>query len=376
MPKVNLLFAQLRNIAKSSDHIATLSLTRIPMKTAHSLPHNSGIMVCGHGSRDNDGVNEFTTMVAGLRTLFPESVVESGFLEFARPTIGEGLEALQSRGVRHILAVPAMLFAAGHVKNDIPSELNSFAATHPDITIQFGRELAIDPRMINAAAKRIEEAEKTASSQIPRSDSVLMLVGRGTNDPDANANIAKISRLLAEGLGYGWNETCFSGTAYPRVDEGLEIAHRLGFGRIVVFPYFLFTGVLVKRIYQQTDLVAARHPETQFLKASYFNDHPLVIETLADRARDILSGDNAMNCMLCKYRSQIIGYAGDQGQPQVGHHHHVRGIGTQSDSTDDSTDPQAVAHHHTDSPTSDHHHGHHSTHHHARPTPGGKTALP
>ena len=345
------------------------------MNTAHPLPHDSGIMVCGHGSRDTDGVNEFTTMVAGLRSLFPESVVESGFLEFARPTIGEGLEALRDRGVRHILAVPAMLFAAGHVKNDIPSELNSFAAAHPDMTIQFGRELAIDPRMINAAAARVEEAEKAATSQIDRSDSLLMLVGRGTNDPDANANIAKISRLLAEGLGYGWNETCFSGTAYPRVDEGLEIAQRLGFRRIVVLPYFLFTGVLVKRIYQQTDQVAARHPQTQFLKASYFNDHPLVIETLADRARDILSGDNAMNCMLCKYRTQIIGYADDQGQPQVGHHHHVRGIGTGPD----NANPQTVAHHathHHDSETGDHHHGHMSTHHHARPTPGGKRVLP
>ncbi len=341
------------------------------MNTADSLPGDSGIMVCGHGSRDAEGVHEFTSMVAGLRTLFPQSEVESGFLEFARPTIGEGLEALRARGIRHILAVPAMLFAAGHVKNDIPSELNSFAAAHPDMTIQFGRELAIDPRMINAAAARVEEAEKAADSPIDRSDSLLMLVGRGTNDPDANANIAKISRLLAEGLGYGWSEVCFSGTAHPRVDEGLEIAQRLGFGRIVVLPYFLFTGVLVKRIYQQTDQVAARHPKTQFLKASYFNDHPLVIETLADRARDILSGDNAMNCMLCKYRTQIVGYAGDQGQPQTGHHHHVRGIGTGSD----SPNPHPHTHHHHDSQTG-HDHGHASTHNHAQPTPGGKRVRP
>jgi sirohydrochlorin cobaltochelatase len=34
-----------------------------------------------------------------------------------------------------------------------------------------------------------------------------------------------------------------------------------------------------------------------------------------------------MNCQLCKYRTQIIGYVSELGAPQAGHHHHVRGIG-------------------------------------------------
>ena len=56
----------------------------------------------------------------------PKYAVESAFLEFATPVIREGLEALKRRGVDRILAVPGMLFAAGHVKNDIPSVLNTW----------------------------------------------------------------------------------------------------------------------------------------------------------------------------------------------------------------------------------------------------------
>src|SRR3546814_13600797 len=72
-----------------------------------------------------------------------------------------------------------------------------------------------------------------------------------------------------------------------------------------LFPYFRFTGILVKRIYDQADRVAARHPEIEFVKAPYLNDHPLVFDTFADRVREIVEGANLMNCQMCKYREQI-----------------------------------------------------------------------
>jgi sirohydrochlorin cobaltochelatase len=146
-------------------------------------------------------------------------------------------------------------------------------------------------------------------------------------------------------MGFGWAEVCFSGEAHPRVDAGLEMASKLGFKRVIVFPYFLFTGILVRRIYDQTDGVAANHPDVEFVKAGYLNDHPQVIDTFVERVTDIMGGNVAMNCQLCKYREQVIGYEAEVGAVQAGHHHHVRGIGTDGD------------HHH-------HHHGHHHHHDH------------
>jgi sirohydrochlorin cobaltochelatase len=94
-----------------------------------------------------------------------------------------------------------------------------------------------------------------------------------------------------------------------------------------VFPYFLFTGVLVKRIYSETDAVAANHPEIQFIKASYLSDHPLVIDTFQDRVQEIVDGQALMNCQMCKYREQVLGFEAEVGLPQESHHHHVEGIG-------------------------------------------------
>lgn len=285
----------------------------------------TAVLLCGHGSRDPEAIEEFELAAAALRPRLPEFDFATGYLEFARPTIRDGLALLAGRGAQRILAIPGMLFAASHVKNDLPWEMNSFIAENPGIDVRLGRDLGIDPKLLQSAADRIATA---ADGRIPRSETLLVVVGRGTNDPDANSNISKLARMLWEGMGLGWAEVAFSGVAHPRVDAALMRAATIGFRRIIVFPYFLFTGVLVKRIYAQTDAVAALFPEIEFVKAQYLRDHKGVLHAFRDRVFELDNGQPAMNCQLCKYRTQIVGYEQDTGMPQTGHHHHVRGIGT------------------------------------------------
>ena len=285
------------------------------------------MLLCGHGSRDPEAVAEFERRPAALRPRLPEFDFATGYLEFARPTIRDGLAALAARGARRILAMPGMLFAASHVKNDLPWEMNSFIAENPGIDVRLGRDLGIDPKLLQAAADRIAVA--AAETAIPRAETLLVVVGRGTNDPDANSNISKLARMLWEGMGFGWAEVAFSGVAHPRVDAALTRAAALGFRRIIVFPYFLFTGVLVKRIYAQTDAVAASLSAKSSSSRRYTCATTRRCSTrFSDRVAELGDGQPAMNCQLCKYRTQIIGYEHDAGAPQAGHHHHVRGIGT------------------------------------------------
>ena len=288
-----------------------------------------GVMICGHGSRSKSAVTEFATLAEKLDPKFPDWPVEYGYLEFATPVIKTGLDKLREQGVNHVLAVPGMLFAAGHAKNDIPSVLNTYAAEH-GITIQYGRELAVDLKMLSAAGERVNQAIEKADREngvVERHDTCLVVIGRGSSDPDANSNVSKIARMLVESLGLGWCETGFSGVTFPLVEPCLEHVTKLGFKRIIVFPYFLFSGILIDRIYGFTDEVAARHSDVEFVKAGYLNDHDDVIATFADRVNEILTGSNNMNCSMCKYRAQVLGFEDEVGLPQESHHHHVEGMG-------------------------------------------------
>jgi len=284
-----------------------------------------GVLICGHGSRNRLAVEEFAQMVDALRPRLAPMPVEHGYLEFARPILRDGLEALRQQGVTKVLAIPAMLFAAGHAKNDIPSVLNTYTA-ETGLPIDYGRELGVDRLMVSAAGARVQECLDAAEHDVPLAETLLVVVGRGSSDPDANSNVAKVTRLLVEGFGFGWGETVYSGVTFPLVEPGLRHAVKLGFRRVVVVPYFLFSGVLVSRIRQHTELVAVDHPEVEFLSAGYLGDHTLVVDTFKERVEEVLRGDTAMNCSLCKYRAQVLGFEDEVGLAQESHHHHVEGL--------------------------------------------------
>ncbi|MFZ9620792.1 MAG: sirohydrochlorin chelatase [Prochlorococcaceae cyanobacterium] len=284
-------------------------------------------MICGHGSRNRLAVGEFAALAQQVRQKLAPVPVEYGYLEFARPILRDGLERLREQGVQHVLAVPAMLFAAGHAKNDIPSVLNTYAA-ETGLRIDYGRELGVDLKMIQAAGARVRQALDAANAreQVPLHETLLVVVGRGSSDPDANSNVAKVTRMLVEGFGFGWGETLYSGVTFPLVEPGLRHVVKLGFRRIIVFPYFLFSGVLVSRIRSHSELVAADHPEVDVVQAPYLGEHELVIDTFVERVHEVVAGETAMNCSLCKYRAQVLGFETEVGAPQHSHHHHVEGL--------------------------------------------------
>jgi len=333
---------------------------------AESPNDRLGVLICGHGSRNRLAVEEFAQMVEALRPKLAPMPVEHGYLEFARPILRDGLESLRQQGVTRVLAIPAMLFAAGHAKNDIPSVLNTFTA-ETGLPIDYGRELGVDRLMVAAAGARVRECLESNPSPVPLVETLLVVVGRGSSDPDANSNVAKVTRMLVEGFGFGWGETVYSGVTFPLVEPGLRQLVKLGFRRIVVVPYFLFSGVLVSRIRQHTQRVAADHPEVDFLSAGYLGQHPLVVDTFKERVEEVLRGDTAMNCSLCKYRAQVLGFEQDVGRAQESHHHHVEGLAESCTLCErectGACQPDGVPIPHQ------HHHDHAGEHHHHPPYP-------
>ncbi len=289
----------------------------------YKYPPHIGIIICGHGSRDPQAVKEFTNLVEKIKYRIPNIPVVFGFLEFNRPIISAALDQLRNIGVKRIIAIPAMLCAAGHTKNDIPAVLNKYSAKS-GLSIQYGRELGLNSLMIGAAGARVQETINN-NPIFPIAETLLVVAGRGSSDPDANSNVCKITRMLVEGFGFGWGETVFSGVTFPLVEPGLRHVLKLGFKRVIVLPYFLFSGVLVSRVRDHSFRVSKDYPEVQFLITSYLSDQDLVIDTFIERIQEVLNGENFMNCALCKYRSNLLGFENEVGYEQISHHDHVEG---------------------------------------------------
>ena len=314
------------------------------MSLLNSLPENSGIIICGHGSRAKIAEEEFSLLATGLRARFPQLEVEYGFLEYSSPNIHMALDRLIAKGITNIYAVPGMLFSATHAQNDIPSVLITYMQKNPALTIKYGQELGLHDEMIMAFQHRIMESIDLDEMPKPGElyDTMLVVVGRGTSVARANAEASKLTRIVAENMGFGWCETVYSGVTFPSVGRGLEMALKLGFKTIVVAPYFLFSGKLIGRINAYIKKVAADHPDVSFHVADYLRDQSHVINTFVERIEETVSQPAVNNGLMEKFQARLA-----SGEVTV-HHHHAEF------QPEVETDLEARSHDHTH----DHNHSH------------------
>jgi sirohydrochlorin cobaltochelatase len=273
------------------------------------------LLLAAHGTSDQAGVDALAALAkrVGKLAAADGARVAAGFIELSAPALHEAVADLAVPSPGPMVAVPLMLLAAGHAKGDIPAALARERARHPGITFSYGRPLGPHPALIDLLAARVDACGLDAPA--------VLLVGRGSTDPDANADAAKTARLLWEGRDYPLAETAFVSLARPDVAEGLERCRLLGARRIVVARYFLFPGVLPDRVAEQAAAYAAAHPELDIRCAGVLGDCDEIAALVYERYREALAGDIRMNCDVCVYRIAMPGFEHRVGEPQHPHDH-------------------------------------------------------
>ena len=125
-------------------------------------------------------------------------------------------------------------------------------------------------------------------------------------------------------MGFGASFVCYAGKAEPDLTGGLRRAVRLGCARLVVFPFFLFVGVFVLCFFVVVVVLLVWFLVLVVFLLCFFGVFVVVVLVFLERAREGLEGRANMNCSLCKYRVQIVGFEEQVGTPQQPHHVQVR----------------------------------------------------
>ena len=273
------------------------------------------LLLAAHGTSDQAGVDAFAALAGRVGKLAAAdgTRVAGGLIELSEPPLREAVTGLAAASPGPIVAVPLMLSAAGHAKGDIPAALARERTRHPGASFTYARPLGPHAALIDLLAARIAAAGTDQPA--------VLLVGRGSTDPDANADVVKTARLLWEGRDYPLAETAFVSLARPDVAEGLERCRLLGARRIVVARYFLFPGVLPDRVAEQAAAYAAVHPELDIRCTDVLGDCDEIAALVWERYREALAGDIRMNCDVCVYRIAMPGFEHRVGEPQHPHDH-------------------------------------------------------
>ena len=276
------------------------------------------LLIVGHGTRSAAGVAEFRQLIGRIAAQSSGwlPAVDGGFIELADPPVSEVVPRLAAVSTE-LVAVPLVLTAAGHGKGDIPAALAREQVRRPGLRYRYGRPLGPHPVLQDLLAARID----VALAGQPRPGTQVILAGRGSTDPDGNAEVAKVARLLWEGRGYDEVGLSFVSLAEPSVPAALDRARRLGARRIVVAPYFLFAGVLPDRVAAQAREFAAAWPGLDVRVAGLIGDCDELAGLVLERYREARRGDIRMNCDTCAYRVALPGFADKVGRAQTPHHH-------------------------------------------------------
>jgi len=262
-------------------------------------PSDCGLLLVGHGTRDERGLAEFHDLARHVAALAGSFVVEPCFLELAQPDIPAAIGRLVDRDVHQIIVAPLMLFAAGHAKRDIPRAvedalkppappgvLDSAASAYRLPPTAYLSALECNQQILDLSRQRFDEA-LAGTRPVDAADTLLLLVARGSSSLEATTMMHRFAELRSKSTAAARVEACFVAKARPSMEESLAQAPRSGFRRIVVQPHLLFAGQVLEEVRLAVSAAAASNNDAQkreWIVTQHLGPSPLVAEAIITSA--------------------------------------------------------------------------------------------
>ena len=275
---------------------------------------STALLIVGHGSREPRANQQLEAFVADYRRHAQQrgglDEIAHGYVELAEPGVDQALAALAGRH-RRVIVLPLFLFMVGHTKNDIPIALARARASHQGVDLIATRELGVHSTLVQLAFARAAAAAPLDAASARRT--AMVLVGRGSSDPDANAEFYRLARLSGEGRELASVIPCFMGITTPLLPQALELAARGRPGQLVVVPYLLFDGRLGDRLREEVAQFQSRYPWIPTTVGATLAPDPALFEVMDERIAQALAGQGQLPCDTCQYRAPVSGVVSQVG---------------------------------------------------------------
>lgn len=273
--------------------------------------NDSTLLLVGHGSRNKAGNKEILSFAAQWRERHVGRRIEVCFIEHAEVLLDEGLDRAAA-GSRHVVVVPFILNAAGHVKMELPAAVEEARQRHPDVRFSCTRHLGMGREILAVLQAQLDALMHALAVPDPQTTGVILL-GRGSSDAGANGELARMTRWLFEDNDHELVDLAFTGVTWPRLETVVQRQVRLGMAQICIVPVYLFSGVLIDRIQAQVARLRTQYPQIAFALGGHFGFDRGIFDLLDARVAgaDLAEG-GLLECDGCKYRQAA----------EAAHHHH------------------------------------------------------
>lgn len=116
----------------------------------------------------------------------------------------------------------------------------------------------------------------------------LQLIAHGSRRPEANADLEHVAAAMRQRGRYPIVQVSFLELAEPGIEAAGEHCVLAGATDVILLPYFLSPGKhVVEDLTAIRDRLAERFPTVRFVLAEPLGRHPLLLEVVEQRARQV-----------------------------------------------------------------------------------------
>ena len=117
----------------------------------------------------------------------------------------------------------------------------------------------------------------------------LLLIAHGSRRPEANADLEYIANEMTTRGRFDVIQTSYLELAEPTIAQGGAKCVEQGATTVIMLPYFLSPGVHVREdMIEARDELTVQFPEVKFKLAEHLGRHPLMMDIVEQRAREVL----------------------------------------------------------------------------------------
>lgn len=238
------------------------------------------VLYVGHGTRLQKGVEEANAFLKETQRHVDVTIQEISFLELVEPDIVEGVTKCVERGATKVAIVPILLLSAQHAKEDIPREIEKAQRLYPNVRFTVGKPFGIHEALIETVYERIIE------QQVPIQEGAqVLLIGRGSSDPDVERAMSEISKQLKQRYGFSNVRACFLYGKGPSFEKTLIELKQSNTRQLFLVPYLLFPGLLSVGIEKQVK--ASGFDESKIILCNSLGYNDKVRSVLLERVNEV-----------------------------------------------------------------------------------------
>lgn len=134
------------------------TLLRRASTAASATEQKTAVLFLGHGSRARSAGEAMEALIAQAQRRADYEIVAWGYLEFAKPTIPEGVQRCIEAGATRLVAIPYFLHVGMHMVRDLPRVLREEREKYPGVEFVMGRHIGMHDDLVEVLLDRITES--------------------------------------------------------------------------------------------------------------------------------------------------------------------------------------------------------------------------